>query len=44
MAKTGCIVVKKTKYLGEEVTMKNIDLYKYNNEKLWTNIEKDMIK
>lgn len=37
-----CEVVKKVKHLGIELTMKNIDLYKNNYEKLVS--DKDMLK
>lgn len=35
-------MVHKTKYLGMELTMKNIDLYQNNYEKLWKQIKKDI--
>lgn len=41
---TNCEVVQKTKYLGVELTMRNIDLYKNNYEKLEKQVEKDLIK
>lgn len=37
-------MVQKTKYLGVELTMRNIDLYKNNYEKLEKQVEKDLIK
>lgn len=40
---TKCEIVNKTKYLGIEVSAKNIDLFKNNFKKLWRKLEKDMI-
>lgn len=39
-----CEVVHKTRYLGIKVTMKNIDFFKNNYEKLWLQLNKDLIK
>lgn len=41
---TGCEVAKKVKYLGIEITSKNIDLFKNNYEKLWPKIKQDLLK
>lgn len=43
-AVTECEIVKKFKYLGIEVTQKNLDLFSNNYEKLWLKIEKDLVK
>lgn len=39
-----CAIVKKTKYLGIDITMKNTDLFKNDYEKLWMQLDKDIIK
>lgn len=41
---TGCDVVHKVKYLGIDLTNKNLDLFKNNYEKIWKKIKEDMIK
>lgn len=40
---TSCEVVNKVKYLGIDITNKNIDLFKNNFEKTWEKIKEDMI-
>lgn len=39
-----CEVVQKVKYLGVELSPKNIDRYKNNYVKTWNKIKADMIK
>uniref|UniRef100_A0A670IGH0 Reverse transcriptase domain-containing protein n=2 Tax=Podarcis muralis TaxID=64176 RepID=A0A670IGH0_PODMU len=39
---TGLTVVKKVKYLGVYLTSKNMNLYKDNYEKCWSEIKKDL--
>lgn len=41
---TGCEVVNKVKYLGIDISNKNIDLYNNNYEKTWKKIREDMIR
>lgn len=41
---TKCEVVHKVKYLGIDLTNKNIDLYKNNYEKIWRIIKEHMLK
>lgn len=41
---TGCEIVNKVKYLGINLTMRNIDLVKNNYVKLWDAIQVDMKK
>lgn len=42
--RSGCKVVNKVKYLGVEITNKNIDLLNNNNGKLWKDVKKDLLK
>lgn len=35
---TGCEIMKKVKYLGIHLTMKNLDLFKNNYERIWEDI------
>lgn len=44
VVKKTCEVVKKTKHLGIDLVAKSIDLYKYNYDRLWVQIEKDLAK
>lgn len=39
-----CEVVQKVKYLGVDITNKNISLFKNNYEKAWKKIKEDLIK
>lgn len=39
-----CEVVNKYKYLGIELTNKNIDLFKNNYERVWRKIKEDLVK
>uniref|UniRef100_A0A670JUF4 Reverse transcriptase domain-containing protein n=1 Tax=Podarcis muralis TaxID=64176 RepID=A0A670JUF4_PODMU len=39
---TGLTVVKKVKYLGINMTAKNVNLFKDNYEKSWTEVKKDL--
>lgn len=41
---SGCIVAQKVKYLGIDLTNKNIDLLKNNYLKVWEKIKEDTIK
>lgn len=42
--KTRCEVVHKVKYLGIDLSNKNIDLFKNNYEKTWRKIKEDLLK
>lgn len=42
--RSGCEISNKVKYLGVEVMGENIDLLRNNYEKLWENIQKDLIR
>lgn len=39
---TGCEVTNKLKYLGINLTMKNLDLFKNNYEIAWKGIQSDL--
>lgn len=41
---TGCDVVNKVKYLGIDLTNKNLDIFKNNYERIWKRIKEDMMK
>lgn len=39
---TGCEIMNKVKYLGIVLTMKTLDLFKNNYEKMWDDIQKEL--
>lgn len=38
----GCEITNKVKYLGITLTMKNLDLFKNNYEKIWEEIQRHL--
>lgn len=39
-----CEIITKIRYLGIEITTKNLDLFKYSYTKLWTALGQDIVK
>uniref|UniRef100_A0A670HZZ5 Reverse transcriptase domain-containing protein n=1 Tax=Podarcis muralis TaxID=64176 RepID=A0A670HZZ5_PODMU len=41
-SETGLVITKKVKYLGVNLTSKNVNLFKDNYDKCWTEVKKDL--